>query len=415
MQGEIFFGIISHVVDSQNFYAVTLEELKSLNEATESLEIDKLESIFWIPTFGEKFLVNFEDDGEIFRAQRTLDGRKDMMSFYLLDTGEVFQSPIKEMLNKTMFLMPEFLKKIQPIAFRCVWNAQGDDNLQDALYGKFTFEVLEVNDELVRVNMWKFEEERIDLALSRIEEEEEVSDDSMDSEQLREILDNEEPVIFDVQVAVQGFHTRDDERRCQFYDFRTGGCWKKGRCKLHHFPDLVETFRDKKAVNFYDVSAPPQPKCNILYDIKIISFNSLNSFTCYYLDEETFYHGKSLQELRKKLNSEPHNRLEKLPAIGELVTAKIKGKFYRARILEEMDDFMTFPVYLVDEGTYNERVLCEHIYEYCAHLKDFPFFAIEMTIADMEPLEKNSRATTEAQNWILATQQNAGPMQALIV
>lgn len=408
MKGEIFLGIISHVVDLQNFYAVTLEDVEKLDKATTYLEVNKLETIFWLPQDGERFLVKIPDG--VFRARRTLSDRKDIMSFYLLDTGEEFQRPIKDMLNNTMYIMPEFLQEIQPIAFLCLRNFQKDADdtlLQNSLYEKFTFEALEVTDELVRVNMWKYEEGNI---------KDEIEEDSVDSQQLREILNNEEPVIFDAQIAVQGFHTQNDERRCKFYDPRTGGCWKKGRCRQLHIPDVDNgTFRDQKEIQFYDVNSPPQPKRNTLYPVKIISFTDLKNFTCHYLDfEETFYRGKTLKQLREKLDSGSYERLDELPAIGELVTAKIKGKFFRARILEEMDEFMTFPVFLIDEGTYNEKVSYENIYKYCTHLKDFPFFAISMAIADIDPLEENPR-DTEAQNWILAAQQNAGPLQALIV
>jgi hypothetical protein len=241
-----------------------------------------------------------------------------------------------------------------------------------------------------------------------------LSDDSIDFEQLREAINKEEPVIFDALEAVYGFHTRDDVHRCRFYDFRTGGCWKGGRCREHHLPEPQDgIFRDKKDIHFYDVCSPPRPKRKLFYPIKIISFIGMNRFTAYYLDQNTFYGGKSLEDLRDQINSRTYNRLKELPAVGELVTAKINGEFYRARILEEIDEFMTFPVYLVDEGTFNKRVSYENIFEYCIHLKEFPFFAVEFTIADFEPLEENPH-DIEAKNWILSTQDNAGPLSALI-
>lgn len=43
-------------------------------------------------------------------------------------------------------------------------------------------------------------------------------------------------------VAVMGYSPQDDKRICQFYDPKTGGCFKGGKCRLEHVAKLEGRF-----------------------------------------------------------------------------------------------------------------------------------------------------------------------------
>lgn len=422
-KGEIFVGTVSNVINQHTFYAVEQEILNKLKTATQSLNKDSLEIIFWIPGVGDLFLVDFVGDG-LLRAARINCSSNEKFRFRLLDTGEKYHSSIDDLLG-SLFLMPEHLEKIPPAAVLCTWqdryegSKNSDVSFEEVtLYKKYTFEVLQVKSNgSILVNMWSNDD---GSALNsdnggNSNETKDTSELEISMEHLKELLDKEEPTNFDAQVAVQGFHTRDDDRRCKFYDPKTGGCWKGGNCKLEHVPEIDGAFRDTKNIHYYDRSSPPLPKCNFCYPIKIISFCDANRFifTCHYIEGDKFYKGKKLEDLRKEINSDDHENLTELPAIGELVTVKIGKSFHRARIIEEVDDFMTIPVFLVDEGIYNERVPYDMIYKYCAYLQDYPFFAVEMEIADVKPLKYP--IDREAKEFILEVEKRSGPLKAFIV
>lgn len=416
-----FIGYITHVIDSKYFYVITHDDLQKIN--TELPDHENLEKYFWLPAVDEFFLIIMPDE-PILRAKRTKRTEKNMIDFYLLDTGEAMQFSYQDVEKMKLFKMPNHLQEIPPGAFRCVLTTkskylQQDPNfLESSIYEKFTIKVLSVEqDGTLHVDLEKYE--NIDLNLKPIvKQENENSNNENEVDKFKECLEKNDPIIFDAQVAVQGFHTNDDKRRCKFYNHSTDECWKKGRCKQQHMADLVDgTCRDKKLVHVFDINGPSQPKRNFFYSIKIVSFINLNRFMGYFINKgsiQEIYHGKTLNELREKLNSGSFKKLTMLPAVGELVTVKIKDKFFRAQIEEEIDDFMTFPVGLVDEGRFNVRVSYNDLYEYCVSLQDFPFFAVEFTIADIEPLKSNPR-DKEAQNYILTVQEHDGPLKALIV
>lgn len=440
--GEIFDGVIASVINSHNFYAVIQEELQELVLAIDSCTFEEM---FWIPGLNEPFMVRFDEEEEMLRAKRIEGTNKGKLRYYLLDTGETFEHSVSSMLEGNMYVMPPKLHEIPPLAFRCFLNwlvgEVFDSNfLKEARYESYTMEVMgKRSNGSYRVEMWKTKESSIvktespkeihpfdDEEVELLKDESNTEDISIEEnavamidveEHMRQILSKEEPIIYDAQVAVHGFRTKDDEHRCKFYDPRTGGCWKKGRCTERHIAEPEdEAFRDKATAYHYDVSEPLLPKRCTYYRINIISFNEFNIFTCHYSEEhKNIYNGKSLKTLREKLNSGSYSNMKTLPAVGELVTVKINDKFYRARVLEEMDEFMAFPVYLVDEGTYHEGILYENIFEYCVNLKEYPFFAIEMKIDNIEPLDEENPRIKEAHNWIMAIQQNAGPLEVLIV
>lgn len=298
-----------------------------------TIDLHKLEAdrVFWLPEVGELFLFYVEGDGFL-RATRMSNEISNYIRIKLIDTGEESCSSIDKIIDENLFLMPDDLKVIPPAAFRCVLNENlSDIQLNLMLYKKMTFQVVETKDGATLVDIWKDPKEPDD----------EIA-------RLRELwAKKEEPINFNAQVAVQGFRTKDDDRRCMFYDSKTGGCFKGGRCKLQHLPDIPDgTCRDTKDIHFYDINSPPLPAVKTFQKINIISFIDTHRFTCHYLDKDQFYNGMQLKDLREELKSGNYERFKELPAIGELVTAKIGDIYYRARVLDEVDDEMKFPVYL---------------------------------------------------------------------
>lgn len=86
--------------------------------------------------------------------------------------------------------------------------------------------------------------EQIDIPEEILEEpprEYAISREKMTAEE-REMFDEEPKNFTDPLKAVLGYHPKDEEKYCRFYDPVTGGCYKGGQCTYYHYPELKGDF-----------------------------------------------------------------------------------------------------------------------------------------------------------------------------
>lgn len=387
---------------------MTEEDTRNLELKMNSLNItDKkdLEKMFWIPCIQELFFVDLGQDG--FHRCKRIEGSKQDIRIKLIDIEEEvsFQEAGE------FYVMPEKIKDVPSLAIKCKWNENnvtGCENfdksafLQSSIYQTFDFEVLNHQNEEKIVNIWKISKD---------------DGDKQDEKALLSLFDEDHLNTENAMIAIQGFSTRDDDRRCMHYDAETRGCFKKGRCKLNHVPELEEgVYRDKKEIFYYNHFAQILPKVKVLYDIQITAFSSLNRFFCFFSDE-MFYGGKSLKKLSKQLNDKmevmKYQKLTCLPAAGELVIAKHENTFYRGKVMNLSDLNSCVAIFLVDEGSIIDSMHLNMLYEYCSRFSKYPFFAMELEVANIAPMPGNSEHERGID--LLMNMQKSCPFKALVM
>lgn len=359
-----------------------LIKLEALMKEANIIDLKDMEKMWWIPCIGELFFINLENSEGLHRAER-ITGKEEEVRIKLIDIGEEITY---EKSGEDFYVMPENIQELPPLAKKYEWtgnNVTGCENfdklsfLHTSIYQKFDFEVTSDHN---AVNIWSIPKE--------------AEDD--ENEKLRKILSAEDHLSTEnAMIAIQGFSTRDDEKRCMHYNRETKGCFKKGRCKLNHVLELEEgVYRDKKEIFYSNQFPQTLPRVSALYEIKIIAFSSFTRFFCHIIDDE-FYDGKNFQNLCKDINDQKevagYQKLRCLPACGELVMVFHANAYYRGKVLDLCDLNSCVPVFLVDEGNVLESVHIKSLYEYCSRFSAYPFFAIEMEIA-------NIAAKTEIEN-----------------
>jgi Tudor domain len=373
------------------------------------------------------------DDGAFFRCSRLPinDDEHDptvFMNIFLIDTGENFILKILDVPDGTFFELPEAMKEVAGLAIKCQCNEIEIEHqfesqqsfLANNLYRKFTFEVVNVmtGGEL-KVDIMPYDESSINedpeaenphvksnkdceqnqvqIQLKPILNKEDgaVKKEMMTEEELE--IWNEEPLnTGNAQVAVQGFSTRDDERLCKFYDPTIGGCFKGGRCKQRHRLEIKDgSCRDQIKIYFNDISKIlPSPVLHSTVKIEITSFYDVSKFLCRYAKLKNVKGGSDLETLIDHMNEEEETKnftqLTYYPSIHQLVIFKSSDdKFYRARVKSLQDDKKTVELLLVDLGLI-EKAQCNRIFNWSTRFNYLSFQAIEMEIANIQPLPRNT-------------------------
>lgn len=400
--GDIIIGSISSCHEHRNeFYIVEEGTEHMINIYKETLQ-----EISHVPNFHEKFI--FVVNESFFRAERlSVDDELDpflYMKVFLLDTGESFDVDITETFPSKFLVMPRALKRVPPLALRSqlldkhVKN--GYDIVQNNLYQKMKFEVVKVENGILKVKTLPFQIIETNNSYNGNN-----SKDSIDKEfQLKPLTDfkmltseqveifYEEPVTTDDPlVAVQGFRTHDDDRICKFYDSEIGGCFKGGRCKLRHVKENEnELCRDKSESYFEsELLHLPMPALHTIVKIKVTHFVNVTNFYCQYWEDKSTTKELTLKKLTKQLN-EPEKiaafkPLTDLPALKQLVTVESNGMFYRGRIEQFLDE-SEVEVFLVDMGVF-ETIDINRIYQWSERFNNLPFQSFEMQIANIKNAE----------------------------
>lgn len=409
--GDIFYGQISSISSNDEFYVV--EE-----NAIDKIQINSdLINMWWYPCIYETFYVQMADDELFYRCIRLMvDVDLDptnFMKLYLLDTGETFTIPISNLPNGAFYEMPEAIKKVPPLAMKCCINeieveTSEDNFLLKNLFNKFTFEVMEIDHEKLYVNILPFmdeltcsedesssEEEEIVVELEALpsikKEEDAITKEYFTKEEL-EMLEEKPLNTEDALVAVQGFHTKDDERICKFYDPQIGGCWKGGNCRMIHIHKTEDgTCRDKVFVYYNNIpTAFPFPQLYSNITIELTSFIQGSRFYCLYkkLKPRKSLPGITIEHLIDDMNSEEavgrYQKMKFFPSYKQLLVVKlINGKFYRGRVEELADDDGLVDVLIVDLGIV-EKVPLKFLYEWEPRFNYLEFQSVEMEIVNIK-------------------------------
>lgn len=305
--------------------------------------------MFWYPSMGELFFVNLENGG-LLRGERIICKKADEFRIKLIDTGE-------ELVFKTIeefYVMPEKIQELRGIAKKYKWTQNkviGYDNfdastfLKDSTYETFNFEIVE--------NKNNQREISVNIWM--------ISNDTNSDEDIEQVT---------------------------------------------HKMSSLELLNKERDFNEY---LPPLPHLFVKYDIMITEFTSINRFYCHFEDINTFYNGKNLTTIRKKLNDKneiiSYQKLKKLPVSGDLIMVKYDDVFYRAKVMEFANEYMCVTILLVDEGKIIENVHLNWLYKFHSRFSDYPFFAIEMEIVDItQRLSNRKMNDVEGINWMIELQ-----------
>lgn len=384
----------------------------------------------------------------------TLDSTSvDNMKLYLQDTGETLTTSIKNFYFGTTFMIPEPLREVHGLAVKCVWNeivvdipsCSEDSFLENSVFQKFTFEVIKTSEESLEVNILPYddnseellsyeelneenlnsniceykevEEEGVDLKLMPLEpsvpeeillqsqnfQENDnqsnsgtarVSKDLMTPEQLEAWL--EEPLnTEDPEVAVDGYKTQDDYRRCRFYDPAIGGCFKGGRCKQIHVSEVDGSSRDSKEVTLNIPKTLPVPAVGTTLEVQVTRYKSVRSLVCRYVNQKSTkkdIDGKVLFEHMNLMNQIVQYKLmTEKPALKQLVIAKIDSSFYRCRVEDYTSTDSAFEVLMLDYGLL-KKVHMKYLYSWSPRFDYYPFLTIEIAIANIQPFTNDETA-----------------------
>ena len=333
------------------------------------------------------------------------------MEIFLIDTGEKFMHEFLNTFQNSFFEMPETLNKIPGRAIKCKWNKVHVDHkfdsdvhfIADSIYQNFTFEVVEViTERLLVVNVWPSPdfillESRDNDHKSFAAEELTLKDDEKRPGQELftvkelEILDEEPLNTGNPLIAVQGFVTHDDDRLCKFFDPDTVGCFKGGRCRMQHRPEIKDgTCRDTIKMDYLSIPKTyVTPALHSQIKIEITYFYNISKFLCHYRNLKPSKSDVSLPDLIECMNDESkiatYTKIKFNPSYKQLVFYKSEDEhFYRARVDSWLNEDMTTELLLVDIGIV---VLAKQnqIYNWCADFNMFLFQAIEMEIVNIQP------------------------------
>lgn len=387
--------------------------------------------MWWIPALNEKFVI-VDNKGNLLRAERLPISDLDLdpfvyMKLFLLDTGESFIISAQEISQiSSTFEMPTELKKVPGLAVRSEFiNIDIDHDyendgefIQNNLYRKFTFEVVEKTVEVLKVNIFPYyanqdandvkevlvgegdlislsnigiEKKSLDLESKAISPCSNVNTKvtlEMTQKEI-EIFFEEPHVTYDSLIAVQGFKTHDDDRVCKFYDEKTGGCFKGVRCKQRHMRAIEDgTCTDSTEIYFENIQESlPSPSLNAKVNIEITHFKDATNFFCRYWKLKPKSDQITIEKLLKQMNDPTEVAKYKLlivfPSNKQLVIVKANGTFYRGRVEDTFGNECS--VLLVDLGVM-ESFEIETLYEWSPRFNYLPFQTIEMQIANIQPL-----------------------------
>ena len=433
-QGDIFSGIISHIVDHEVFYVVKVESTVALSQMQEYLEKTEPAKMFWYPSCYEKFLINMEE--EYFRAKRvplTDHTQKDTecMQTYLIDTGETFLVPMSGLEAMDVFLViPDQFNDIPALAKKCKWVESGIDDDPDSKLGFLnehllknilTFEAMKIKGETVLTKIYPCEDENSDdenasdiaedLEATLKFEVENCGNDMFTADEINELY--EEPLDTEnALIAVQGFATKEDERLCRFYDPKTGGCFKGSLCKLQHLPLSTDSYecRDRQEVfvhkENYDLIVPKKH-----YDIKITFMIAVNRFIFRFNDPD--YQAK-LGDIQAKINDKEevkaYKKISLIPEISQLVLVKINEEFKRGKVMDIINED-SYIVWCLDEGCL-KSVKMNFLYDWNIRLQDYKNLTHEMEISDIISLKDND---VQGKLRLMEIQRKSGTIKALMM
>ena len=216
----------------------------------------------------------------------------------------------------------------------------------------------------------------------------------------------------DVQIATDGYKTK--ENICHFF-VNGGKCYKGDYCEdKHHLPRSGAVTADKEIIVVQTLDHLKIPLIDNLVIVKVVHVKTPSSFyirlpfgdqNISKLTEETrkqIPNENDLSKLESNMQEVYSNSrryfMDTLPSPGSLVACKIKGRWKRAQIIEDVDDEATNEVYLVDEGV-TASIEVKKMRKLDESFSILPFQVVECCLDQLEP--PNGCWTKEAKQKML--------------
>ena len=216
----------------------------------------------------------------------------------------------------------------------------------------------------------------------------------------------------DVQIATDGYKTK--ENICHFF-VNGGKCYKGDYCEdKHHLPRSGAVTADKEIIVVQTLDHLKIPLIDNLVIVKVVHVKTPSSFyirlpfgdqNISKLTEETrkqIPNENDLSKLESNMQEVYTNSrryfMDTLPSPGSLVACKIKGRWKRAQIIEDVDDEATNEVYLVDEGV-TASIEVKKMRKLDEAFSILPFQVVECCLDQLEP--PNGCWTKEAKQKML--------------
>ena len=330
------------------------------------------------PNMGEIFLF-VDTEGTTFRGRRIRDpANSELMRIHLIDTGKILE--IKFVIG-SFFELPTHLN-FPDLSTKCIFK-NAYNIIKDGLFKWVVLRKLTpTTDNSGYIQEFILSNDKHDSEVNGITKE------TLTQEEL-DILHEEPLNTSDPMMATLGYSVKDDTR-CQFYDEKTGGCFKRGRCFKDHYPEDNHEVRSQTEIFFDNI--PMQldlPAVNSMIFIYPLHFEAINLLYAHIIQSNKFGidSESDLLKLDSMMNSstalKSYEKLQETPAINQLVIApRWNNKYYRAKICN-INDNDTCNVFFVDYG-YKITLKNNELRQYKKLYNFLPFQAIELIIGNIK-------------------------------
>lgn len=348
---------------------------------------EKVNEYKTVPEFGVLFL--FVDNEGTFRGRRINDpANSDLLRILLVDTGKVLET---KFVVGSYYELPNNLK-FPDLSTKC--KLKNDSKiLEDLLFKrvvlrKITEVIFSGCIDEVELLYVEHENQSTDKEPPKNLEPNRITRETLTRQELDVLF--EEPLnTSDPMVATLGYSVEGDNR-CEFYDEKTGGCFKRGRCFKEHFPEDNHDLRSQTEIFFDNI--PMQldlPAVNSIIMIYPLHFEAVNLLYAHIaFPHKNEVNGESdLLKLDMMMNTpaaiKAYETLTEIPAINQLVIAPgLRKKYNRAKVWHVNDDD-TCNIFFVDYG-YKVTLNNNELRRYKVQYNFLPFQAVPMILGNVQ-------------------------------
>ncbi|CAO1314972.1 unnamed protein product [Diamesa serratosioi] len=349
---------------------------------------DKLAKYRSKPNLGELFLI--VDTEGTFRGRRIQDpANSELIRIHLIDTGKVIETQFETV---SCYGLPKYLK-FSELSTKCkIKNAS--NLLKDLLFKWVVLKKListDINpgyiEEYELLYVVQDDKSAINEPPKKLEPQG-ITKETLTEEQLS-ILSEETLNTSDPMIATLGYSVKDDTR-CQFYDEKTGGCYKRGRCFKEHYPEDNHDVRSQTEIFFDNIPLQLDlPAVNSMIFIYPLHFEAIDLLYAHVVQTKNIKidSESDLLKLDMMMNSpnalKSYEALQEIPALNQLVIAPgSNNKYYRAKICG-VNDNDTCNVFFVDYG-YKLTLNFNELKRYKVLYNFLPFQAVQLTIGNIK-------------------------------
>lgn len=363
-------------------------DLKLWDKVVSIDNVEKINEYKTAPNIGELFL--FVDTEGTFRGRRIKDPvNTEHIRIFLIDTGKELDLKFEA---GSYYELPYFLN-FPDLSTKCKLK-NACTILKDLLFKKVVLrKITDVEypgfiDEYELLYVEPEDEFPTKESPKKLETEG-ITKETLTLEEL-DVL-NEEPLnTNDPMLATLGYSVEDDNR-CQFYDEKTGGCFKRGRCYKDHFPEDNHDLRTQSQIFFDNIPLQLElPAVNSMIFIYPLHFEAINLLYAHIIqpnkikiENESDLMMKLIMMMNSSTAIKSYKPLEEIPVINQLVIAPgIKDKYYRAKVCD-VNDNDTCNVFFVDYG-YKLTLETTELRQYKVQYNFLPFQAVPLIIGNVQ-------------------------------